>query len=341
MNQEKTNTNYPQKPKQSRVVTIPTKLMTSKQTLIYDIEGINKLRTEYMSTESYWKSFPLINIINSSYPIYPIQTITCKAPITSLALSPKGDMLAFSSLLGEIYIYSIYCNIQNDLNDNDPDNPNFILNSSDLSQANWQLLGVLRDEKERHIDEFYEVYFSPCGKNIYAAGAVKSRTQFDDSNDDLRTMPCTLVRFDLQTLMFSQDNEEKNIDPNDADIMDPLDFLPCVRYYGHLETITGFKMIKYKGKNYILSYGNDGHIIKWRFDKHWKQEKQKNIIYDEYSLNVYSVAFLPNCYNRYFIAAVDKGLHLYDFENNRVMYFSYYITFQLLTFSILVNSKMG
>lgn len=287
--------------------------MNTKRGISFDIEGIKKLRLEFPNTETYWKLFPPMNYINSKYPICIYQTITCKAPIVSISLSPAGDILALCTLLGNILIYSNFDDEANGGNNSES------ANNYRSSYKNWKYLGLLRDEKGIHVDEFYNLSFTPCGKHLFVAGTVKSRNQIDEITNELKTMPCTLIRFDLESLIFFKGHDQESLDPNDADIKDPLNFVPCVRYYGHLENITEFKLIFYKGENYILSCGLDGHIIKWKFDKKWKNEKKKSIIYDKHSLQVYSVSFLPNFCNRYFIAAVDDGLHLYDFEMNKLI----------------------
>jgi len=39
---------------------------------------------------------------------------------------------------------------------------------------------------------------------------------------------------------------------------------------------------------------------------------------DETAQMVFSISFLPDCGNKYFVAAVDEGLRLYDFETRQV-----------------------
>jgi len=75
------------------------------------------------------------------------------------------------------------------------------------------------------------------------------------------------------------------------------------------------KRIKFKHQNYLLSASQDGYIIKWHFDRNWR-ECLGTVVIDATTSNMaLSLSFLPDCGNKYFIAAADEGIKMYDFES--------------------------
>lgn len=268
---------------------------------IYDVDEIMKLRSKYPNSESYWKVLPPVDFINARSPAYIYQVIDTNAPITSMAISPNGMALAFCTLLGEIHIYA-----NKDVNSN--------------KTPNWSQIGVLRDEKGLTIDEYNDIVFTPCGKYLFVVGLVRSRTDYDHCVNNLRSLPPSLVKFDLEFLNFSGEESElvEKVVPYDADIKDPLDFAPCERYHGHIDEILSLKVVSFKGENFVITCGRDGHIIKWQFDKNWDKLLSRSMISDKYSSIAFSVSFLPGCCNRYFLAATDNGVQLCDLETEKV-----------------------
>lgn len=277
--------------------------------IIFDIEEVDLLKSTYPNSESYWKVLPPLGFINSRHPIILTQVIDCNAPITSLCLSSDGLLLACCTLLGEIHLYA-----NKDVN-----------NSASI---HWTHIGLLRDEKNNCIDQYFHISFTPCSKHLFAAGSIQSRSEYDFETCNLKVYPPSLVKYDLDSLNFSTDDGGiEKVSAEDADIKDPMEFISCHRYFGHIDDIQSLKLVKYKGENYVVTCGKDGHIIKWQFDETWTTLVKKRVIRDKTSKIAFTVSFLPGCGNRYFLAATDNGIQLCDFGSEKVWWLAYSFSF--------------
>lgn len=91
------------------------------------------------------------------------------------------------------------------------------------------------------------------------------------------------------------------------------------KLHGHQKEIYSVKSIKFNDENYYISTGGDGQIIKWKMAEDWVTLIESHKMDDKFSSVTFTVSFLPNTGNKYFMAACDEHLRLYDFENNKVI----------------------
>ncbi|KAF9116331.1 hypothetical protein BGX27_003324 [Mortierella sp. AM989] len=199
---------------------------------------------------------------------HPLQLVDCniqdQAPITGMALSPDGTMLATFCNLGSIRVWSL---------------------------EDYSLLKTLRDREEEHIDEFYVGTFVPDQTLILAGGKRKDRNNWSEADDDNNILPCPLKLFDVLTGKV------------------------VVTLEGHAEELLCVKKVQFKGENYFLSGSQDGYLNKWHMELDWRGLQSMVQMEDGITCMAFTVSFVPNTGNKYFLAAADENLRLYDFEN--------------------------
>ncbi|KAJ3330132.1 hypothetical protein HDU76_006364 [Blyttiomyces sp. JEL0837] len=159
----------------------------------------------------------------------------------------------------------------------------------------YELLATLRDFNEENIEEFYTGSFVTGEMKIIVAGKLKDRKQWSEVDDDNHVLPCPLKMFDLETGKVSQ------------------------RLAGHTEEVLFVDTTSYKGHPYILSTSQDGHIIKWKMSPDWSSCLTQTRFKDGDTCMAFMFAFLPLTGNRYFIAACDDHLKLFDMETSQAV----------------------
>ncbi|KAF9964734.1 hypothetical protein BGZ70_006022 [Mortierella alpina] len=159
------------------------------------------------------------------------------------------------------------------------------------SLEDYSLLTTLRDAKEEHIDEFYVGAFVPDQTKILIGGKLKDRNNWSEADEDNNILPCPLKLFDILS----------------GEVVARLD--------GHAEELLCVKKVHFKGENYFLSGSQDGYLNKWHMDSDWKTLNSMVQMEDGITCMAFTVSFVPNTGNKYFLAAADENLRLYDFEN--------------------------
>eukprot|EP00002_Diphylleia_rotans_P024317 TRINITY_DN4797_c0_g1_i6.p1 TRINITY_DN4797_c0_g1~~TRINITY_DN4797_c0_g1_i6.p1 ORF type:complete len:526 (+),score=92.28 TRINITY_DN4797_c0_g1_i6:54-1631(+) len=157
-------------------------------------------------------------------------------------------------------------------------------------EDNFSLIKEIYDEQEGFIEEYYVAKFTPSDRHLVVGGKLKDGKIWDSDDDDNKIIPGPLKIFDLQT----------------GKVVNKLE--------GHEEEILCLKRIEYKGDPYFVSCGQDGLIYKWRMDKSYTQLQERTLFVDPTSSIIMTLAFVPNCANRYLLATVDDGIRIYDFE---------------------------
>ncbi|KAK9765313.1 hypothetical protein K7432_006447 [Basidiobolus ranarum] len=158
----------------------------------------------------------------------------------------------------------------------------------------YTMIQKLRDNKEPNIDEFYVGRFVP-NQLLIAGGKLKDRTRWSDVDDDNHILPCPLKIFDVVS----------------GDVVSKLE--------GHTEEILCIKLVQFKGANYIISTSQDGYIIKWQMGADWKTLIEMTRMEDGITCMAFTISFVPNTGNKYFVSACDDTLRLYDFENAQLL----------------------
>ncbi|KAI1318398.1 hypothetical protein EDD11_006736 [Mortierella claussenii] len=159
------------------------------------------------------------------------------------------------------------------------------------SLEDYSLLTTLRDAKEEHIDEFYVGAFAPDQTKIIVGGKLKDRNNWSEADEDNNILPCPLKIFDILT----------------GEVVTRLE--------GHTEELLCVKKVQFKGENYFLSGSQDGYLNKWHMDSDWRGLQSMVQMRDGITCMAFTVSFVPNTGNKYFLAAADENLRLYDFEN--------------------------
>ncbi|KAG1053228.1 hypothetical protein G6F43_004683 [Rhizopus delemar] len=234
-------------------------------------ERVRSLRETY--PDPYWsfhaESSDMIHTINEDHPLEGIPcTINDQAPITSMALSRDGSLLATFSNIGAIKLWDV----END----------------------FALVHKLRDGAEANIDEFY------CGKfvgdeHMVVGGKLKDRQRWSAEDDDNHILPCPIKIFNVP--------ESKVV----------------AKLEGHTEEILCIKALEFEGENYYISTSQDGSIMKWHMASDWITLLDRTKMDDNITCMAFTVSFVPNTGNKYFMAAVDEHLRLYDFENAQLL----------------------
>ncbi|KAI7864499.1 WD40-repeat-containing domain protein [Spinellus fusiger] len=160
----------------------------------------------------------------------------------------------------------------------------------------FRLVRKLRDMEEAHIDEFY------CGKFVSetqalmaTGGKLKDRHRFSVQDEDNHILPCPIKIFDIETTKV------------------------LATLHGHAEEILCIKALQFKSENYYISTSQDGYIIKWHMGSDWITLLDSNRMEDGMTCMAFTVSFLPNTGNKYFMAACDEHLRLYDFEDAQLL----------------------
>ncbi|CAO3692756.1 unnamed protein product [Rhizopus stolonifer] len=211
----------------------------------------------------------MIHTINEEHPMESIPcTINDQAPITSMALSQDGAILATFSNIGAVKLWDV----END----------------------FALVHKLRDTDEANIDEFY------CGKFVgdgymIVGGKLKDRQRWSAEDDDNHILPCPIKIFNIA--------ESKVV----------------AKLEGHMEEILCIKALTFNDENYFISTSQDGSIIKWHMASDWCTLLNRTKMDENITCMAFTVSFVPNTGNKYFMAAVDEHLRLYDFENAQLL----------------------
>ena len=92
------------------------------------------------------------------------------------------------------------------------------------------------------------------------------------------------------------------------------------RLHGHEEEVLCLKQLSYRGKNYLISTSQDGHIIKWCMSADWRHLIGQERFADGVTCMAFTVSFVPHTGNRYFAGACDDKIKIYDFESCMVSY---------------------
>ncbi|KAI8348687.1 WD40-repeat-containing domain protein [Mortierella sp. GBAus27b] len=163
------------------------------------------------------------------------------------------------------------------------------------SLDDYSLVKTLRDAKEEHIDEFYVGTFIPDQTLIAVGGKRKDRNNWSEADEDNNILPCPLKVFDIIT----------------GEVVATLE--------GHSEELLCIKKVQFKGENYLLSGSQDGYLNKWNMESDWRSLKGMAQMMDGVTCMAFTVSFVPNTGNKYFLAAADENLRLYDFEKETLL----------------------
>ncbi|CAO3655888.1 unnamed protein product [Mucor fragilis] len=156
-------------------------------------------------------------------------------------------------------------------------------------QNDFCLIRKLRDTDEKHIDEFYCGTLTPNGL-VAVGGKSKDRYRWSADDADNHILPCAIKIF--------------NVCENRV----------VARLKGHEEEILSIKKVVFMGQNYLISTSQDGSIRKWHMAEDWQTLITCTKMKDDVTCMAFTVSFLPHTGNKYFIAATDEHLRLYDFE---------------------------
>ncbi|KAJ2018008.1 hypothetical protein IW146_004321 [Coemansia sp. RSA 922] len=154
----------------------------------------------------------------------------------------------------------------------------------------FECLTTLRDRSEANIDEFFVGQFTPNSEYLIVGGKLKDRKRWSEADEDNHIMPCPLKIFNVLT----------------GDVVSRLD--------GHSEEILCVKSVVYKGENYYVTTSQDGYIRRWHMDSDWVVLLDSKEVTDGVTCMAFTVSFLPNTGNRYFMAATDDHVTLMDLE---------------------------
>ncbi|TPX55650.1 hypothetical protein PhCBS80983_g05130 [Powellomyces hirtus] len=155
----------------------------------------------------------------------------------------------------------------------------------------WKVVQVLRDADEANIDEFYCGRFTPDMRRIVVGGKLKDPHKWSEVDDDNHILPCPLKIFDLVT----------------GKVVERLE--------GHEEEVLCIKAVQFKGENYYVTTSQDGYVLKWRMGENWSTLMGSIRMEDGDTCMAFNVSFLPNCGNKYLVAACDGGINIFDFES--------------------------
>jgi len=159
----------------------------------------------------------------------------------------------------------------------------------------FDLIQTLRDADEEQIDEFFVGRFTPTMEHIVIAGKLKDRKKWSSEDDDNHILPCPLKIFDVVS----------------GKVISRLE--------GHAEEVLCVKSICYKGENYYVTTSQDGYIIKWKMKNGWTELDNYTKMFDGITCMAFTISFLPHTGNRYFIAATDGDVSLFDFETAQII----------------------
>ncbi|CAG8545866.1 6096_t:CDS:2, partial [Ambispora leptoticha] len=163
--------------------------------------------------------------------------------------------------------------------------------------SDFRMIQKLRDSEisETQIDEFFVGKFTPDQTRLVVGGKLKDRMRWSIEDEDNHILPCPLKIFDVIS----------------GKVISRLD--------GHAEEILCVKSIMYKGTPYYITTSQDGYIIKWQMESDWTTLVSSKRMEDGITCMAFTVSFVPNTGNRYFLAATDEHIRLYDFEEAQLM----------------------
>jgi WD40 repeat protein len=159
----------------------------------------------------------------------------------------------------------------------------------------WQELRRIRDTEEDDIDEFFVGVFTPDGEHVAAAGKRKDRHRWSEDDYDNHILPCTVKIFNV------------------------LEGRVVTRLDGHEEEVLCIKKVQFKGDNYYITGSQDGYFIRWKMQDDWTTLDSSLRLTDGITCMCFSLSFLPNTGNKYFIASCDDKLRLFDFDVGRMV----------------------
>ena len=157
----------------------------------------------------------------------------------------------------------------------------------------WKMLQVLRDPDEAEIEELYRVLFSRDSTKVYTCGKLKSRTTWSEEDGDNFCIPGKIKIYDILTGKV------------------------LLQLEGHQEEILCMKLVTFANKEYLLTGGQDGRIIRWEINEDFTSY-EKVFIDDMTTHYVCALTMLPNCGNKFFVAGCDEGIKIFDIERNVV-----------------------
>lgn len=100
--------------------------------------------------------------------------------------------------------------------------------------------------QETEIDEFYSCKFAPNGEVVFVGGKRKSRDIWNDDEDDNLCLPGEIKVFDV------------------------LSSKVVLRLEGHMEEILQIKLVSFQEKQYAVSCGQDGLVIRWQLSNDFR-----------------------------------------------------------------------
>lgn len=159
----------------------------------------------------------------------------------------------------------------------------------------FEEIQTLRDVDEEQIDEFFVGRFTPTMEHIVIAGKLKDRKRWSSEDDDNHILPCPLKVFDVVS----------------GKVINRLE--------GHAEEILCIKSICFKGENYYVTTSQDGYIIKWKMKNGWTELDNYTKMFDGITCMAFTISFLPHTGNKYFIAATDGDVSIFDFETAQII----------------------
>ncbi|KAI9250449.1 WD40-repeat-containing domain protein [Phascolomyces articulosus] len=163
-------------------------------------------------------------------------------------------------------------------------------------ENDFKLVRKLRDIEEVNIDEFYCGKFASESQELLVTGGkLKDRHRWSNEDEDNHILRCPIKIFSIE--------ENK--------VLSKLE--------GHMEEILCIKSLKFDNGNYYISTSQDGYIIKWHVEEDWITLKESTRMEDGETCMAFTVSFLPNTGNKYFMAACDEHLRLYDFEEAQLL----------------------
>ncbi|KAJ2724290.1 hypothetical protein GGI07_002063 [Coemansia sp. Benny D115] len=159
----------------------------------------------------------------------------------------------------------------------------------------FECLTTLRDFDEANIDEFFVGQFTPNSEYLVVGGKLKDRKRWSEADEDNHILPCPLKIFNILTGQV------------------------VARLEGHSEEILSAKAVTYKGENYFVTTSQDGYIRRWHMDSDWVVLLDSREVEDGVTCMAFTVSFVPNTGNRFFIAATDDHVTLMDMETCKIV----------------------
>ncbi|KAJ1902600.1 hypothetical protein LPJ81_003518 [Coemansia sp. IMI 209127] len=155
----------------------------------------------------------------------------------------------------------------------------------------FECLTSLRDMSEPNIDEFFVGQFTPNSEYLIVGGKLKDRKRWSEADEDNHILPCPLKIFNVLT----------------GEVVARLD--------GHSEEILCIKSVIYNGENYYVTTSQDGYIRRWHMDSDWVVLLDSKEVEDGVTCMSFTVSFVPNTGNRFFVASTDDHVTLMDLEH--------------------------